>query len=191
MQEEAESILSATSVTSDTARLIVSADSEFNSAICWFLEEFSAKHSINELRVRCSGWIVVRFVIGLVSSKIPLNKAVKLLSTRVCASRASECLSIAIYIIWQNQLKILTILLNKCYNLKDIGLKSASLSYTYYENAIKKAIILSKDKNIVIGSCINPTDIEKINMPNEIDSYINILITCYNESLKKKIESKR
>ena len=123
--------LSATSVTSDTARLIVSADSEFNSAICWFLEEFSAKHSINELRVRCSGWIVVRFVIGLVSSKIPLNKAVKLLSTRVCASRASECLSIVIYIIWQNQLKILTILLNKYYNLKDIGLKSASLSYTY------------------------------------------------------------
>ena len=52
----------------------------------------------------------------------------------------------------------------------------------FYENAIKKAIILSKDKNIIIGSCINPNDIEKINMPNEIEAYINILITCSNEN---------
>lgn len=60
----------------------------------------------------------------------------------------------------------------------------------FYENAIKKAIILSKDKNIVIGSCINPNDIEKINMPNEIESYINILITCSNEELKKRLKAR-
>jgi adenylate kinase len=60
----------------------------------------------------------------------------------------------------------------------------------FYENAIKKAIILSKDKNIVIGSCINPTDIEKLNIPNEIGSYINILITCSNEELKKRLKAR-
>ena len=74
-------------------------------------------------------------------------------------------------------------------DLENINEYNENTYNSFYENAIKKAIILSKDKNIVIGYCINPIDIEKINMPNEIDSYINILITCYNESLKKKIES--
>ena len=49
---------------------------------------------------------------------------------------------------------------------------------------------MSKDKNIVIGSCINPNDIEKINMPNEIESYINILITCSNEELKNRLKAR-
>ena len=60
----------------------------------------------------------------------------------------------------------------------------------FYENAIKKAITLSKDKNIVIGSCINPNDIEKLNMPNEIGSYINILITCSNDELKNRLKAR-
>lgn len=75
-------------------------------------------------------------------------------------------------------------------DLENINEYNENTYNSFYENAIKKAIILSKDKNIVIGSCINPTDIEKINMPNEIDSYINILITCSNEELKKRLKAR-
>ena len=75
-------------------------------------------------------------------------------------------------------------------DLENINEYNENTYNLFYENAIKKAIILSKDKNIIIGSCINPTDIEKINMPNEIDSYINILITCSNEELKKRLKAR-
>ena len=75
-------------------------------------------------------------------------------------------------------------------DLENINEYNENTYNLFYENAIKKAIILSKDKNIIIGSCLNPTDIEKINMPNEIDSYINILITCSNEELKKRLKAR-
>ncbi len=75
-------------------------------------------------------------------------------------------------------------------DLENINNYNENTYNSFYENAIKKAIILSKDKNIVIGSCINPNDIEKINMPNEIESYINILITCSNEELKKRLKAR-
>ena len=48
----------------------------------------------------------------------------------------------------------------------------------FYENAIKKATSKSYNKNIIIGSCINPTDIEKINIPKEIEKVEMILLTC-------------
>lgn len=75
-------------------------------------------------------------------------------------------------------------------DLENINEYNENTYNSFYENAIKKAIILSKDKNIVIVSCINPNDIEKINMPNEIESYINILITCSNEELKKRLKAR-
>ena len=60
----------------------------------------------------------------------------------------------------------------------------------FYENAIKKAISKSGDKNIIIGSCINPTDIERIIIPEEICSFVNILITCSNEELEKRLKAR-
>lgn len=75
-------------------------------------------------------------------------------------------------------------------DLENINEYNENTYNSFYENSIKKAIILSKDKNIIIGSCINPTDIEKINMPNEIDSYSNILITCSSEELKKRLKAR-
>ena len=60
----------------------------------------------------------------------------------------------------------------------------------FYENAIKKANELSINKNIIIGSCINPNDLLKINIPNEIDIYENILITCSNEELINRLSNR-
>lgn len=75
-------------------------------------------------------------------------------------------------------------------DLENINEYNENTYNLFYENAIKKAVILSKDKNIVIGSCINPNDIEKIKMPNEIKSYINILITCSDEELKNRLKAR-
>lgn len=75
-------------------------------------------------------------------------------------------------------------------DLENINDYNESTYNCFYENAVKKAVTFSKDKNIVIGSCINPNDIEKINMPNEIESYINILITCSNEELRNRLKAR-
>lgn len=74
--------------------------------------------------------------------------------------------------------------------LENINNYNENTYNNFYENAIIKAVTLSKDKNIVIGSCINPNDIEKINMPNEIESYINILITCSDEEVKNRLKAR-
>ena len=58
----------------------------------------------------------------------------------------------------------------------------------FYENSINKSIQKSKGKNIILGSCINPTDFENINFPEEVDLCINILITCSNEELEKRLK---
>ena len=58
-----------------------------------------------------------------------------------------------------------------------------------YENAIKKAIELS-DKDIILGSCICHSDLEKFDMPKEIESYKSILITCSNEELIKRLKAR-
>ena len=57
----------------------------------------------------------------------------------------------------------------------------------FYENAIKNAISKSDNKNIIIGSCINPIDIEKIGVPKKIDKLDMILITCSNEEITKRL----
>lgn len=61
---------------------------------------------------------------------------------------------------------------------------------SFYENAIKNAISKSNNKNIIIGSCINPTDIEKLNIPKEIDNIEMILITCSEEQLINRLKSR-
>lgn len=60
----------------------------------------------------------------------------------------------------------------------------------FYENAIKKAILKADNKNIIIGSCINPTDIEKINIPKEIEKVEMILITCLEEQLISRLKQR-
>ena len=75
-------------------------------------------------------------------------------------------------------------------DLENINNYNENTYNLFYENAIKKAIIKSKYKNIIIGSCINPNDILKINIPREIESYKNILITCSDEELKKRLQAR-
>lgn len=60
----------------------------------------------------------------------------------------------------------------------------------FYENAIKKAVLLSNDKNIIIGSCINPNDIEKINIPEEVKTVEMILITCSEDVLYRRLKAR-
>ena len=43
-------------------------------------------------------------------------------------------------------------------------------SNLFYEDAIKVASLKSGDKNIIIGSCVNPVEIEQINIPSDIES---------------------
>ena len=75
-------------------------------------------------------------------------------------------------------------------DLENINNYDESTYNVFYENAIKNAITLSQGKNIIIGTCINPTDLEKISIPKEIDSYSNILITCANETLNKRLKDR-
>ena len=60
----------------------------------------------------------------------------------------------------------------------------------FYENAIKKTVEKSNDKNIILASCINPTDIERINIPKEIQSIHMIAITCSNDELYKRLKNR-
>ena len=46
-------------------------------------------------------------------------------------------------------------------DLENINNYDESTYNVFYENAIKNAITLSQGKNIIIGTCINPTDLEK------------------------------
>ena len=59
----------------------------------------------------------------------------------------------------------------------------------FHENAIKKAITKSDEKNIVIGSCINPTDLPNMNIDKDIDISL-ILMTCSNEELAKRLKER-
>ena len=59
-----------------------------------------------------------------------------------------------------------------------------------YEVAIKRAIDLSNNKDIIFGSCVCHSDLEKINIPEEVESYESILITCSNEELIKRLKDR-
>lgn len=60
----------------------------------------------------------------------------------------------------------------------------------FYENAIKKAVDKANNKNIIMGSCINPNDIDKLSIPKEIESIEMILITCSSDQLEKRLKAR-
>ena len=59
----------------------------------------------------------------------------------------------------------------------------------FYRNAVTKAIKKSNDKNIIISSCINPNDINSLNLSEEVNINM-ILITCSNEELTKRLKAR-
>lgn len=73
-------------------------------------------------------------------------------------------------------------------DLENINEYNSEAYNLFYENSIKNAIKKSNNKNIIIGSCINPLDIKKINIPKEIEKVEMILITCSNEELEKRLK---
>lgn len=75
-------------------------------------------------------------------------------------------------------------------DLENINNYSSNTYNLFYENAIKNAIIKSNGRNIIIGSCINLSDLKKINMPKEVYLFENILITCSNDELRKRLKAR-
>lgn len=74
--------------------------------------------------------------------------------------------------------------------LENINEYNSDTYTSFYENALKKAVLKSKNENILIGSCINPTDIKKIKMPEEITSLEMILIFCSSEELERRLKKR-
>lgn len=75
-------------------------------------------------------------------------------------------------------------------DLENINNYSSDTYNLFYENAIKNAVIKSNGKNIIIGSCINLSDLKKINIPKEVNLFENILITCSNDELRKRLKAR-
>lgn len=63
-------------------------------------------------------------------------------------------------------------------------------SNLFYEDAIKVASLKSGDKNIIIGSCVNPVEIEQINIPSDIESKKMILLYCSTEELERRLKAR-
>ena len=74
--------------------------------------------------------------------------------------------------------------------LENINEYNSDTYNLFYENAIKNAISKSNNKNIIIGSCINPTDIERLTIPREIEKVDMILITCSNEEIERRLNAR-
>ena len=60
----------------------------------------------------------------------------------------------------------------------------------FYEDIIKEAIKKSGDKNILLASCINPVEIERINMPDDIESKEMILLYCSSIDLTNRLTNR-
>ena len=60
----------------------------------------------------------------------------------------------------------------------------------FYEDTIKVASLKSGDKNIIIGSCVNPVEIEQINIPSDIESKKMILLYCSTEELERRLKAR-
>ena len=59
----------------------------------------------------------------------------------------------------------------------------------FYKNAVDKAIDKSKDKDIILFSCINHNDVENLKLEDCVTRII--LITCDNEELKKRLKNRK
>lgn len=60
----------------------------------------------------------------------------------------------------------------------------------FYENAIVKALKKSQGNDIIMASSINPTDIDRIILPKEIEKICMIIITCSNDELYKRLKKR-
>lgn len=58
-----------------------------------------------------------------------------------------------------------------------------------YEDAIKIALINSKDKNVILGFCLNPINLKELNIPNDLDIKM-ILLYCSNDELYKRLKDR-
>ena len=63
-------------------------------------------------------------------------------------------------------------------------------SNLFYEDAIKIASLKSDNKNIILGSCVNPVEIKEISMPDDIESMEMVLIYCSNEELERRLKAR-
>lgn len=68
-------------------------------------------------------------------------------------------------------------------NINDYNKETYNL---FYKNAIKKALGLSQG-NIIMGCCINPIDIDNIDIQNDIKM---ILITCSDKELFNRLKKR-
>lgn len=59
-----------------------------------------------------------------------------------------------------------------------------------YEDAIKRAVLKSDNKNIILGSCVNPVEIKQINIPSDIETMKMVLLYCSNEELEKRLKER-
>ena len=92
--------------------------------------------------------------------------------------------SICEYIKNNNALKEYTVFdIDDLENINDYNKESYTL---FYKNAINKALELSQG-NIILGCCINPKDIDNINIPSDIKM---ILITCSNKELENRLKKR-
>ena len=83
--------------------------------------------------------------------------------------------------------------LSKNYNIFDIdnllNVNDYKDNYDiFYKNAIDKAIDKSKDKDIILFSCINHSDVENLKLEDCITRIV--LITCDIEELKKRLKNR-
>lgn len=60
----------------------------------------------------------------------------------------------------------------------------------FYENAIKKACNLSEDKNILLITCMNPTDLDKISLPEEINEIYFVALTSSKENIIDRLKKR-
>lgn len=60
----------------------------------------------------------------------------------------------------------------------------------FYENALKNAVKMANDKDMVIGACISPNDLSEINVPQEIESINMIAITCSESELYRRLKER-
>lgn len=59
-----------------------------------------------------------------------------------------------------------------------------------YEDAIKKALLNSENKNVILGSCVNPVELKELNLSSDIESIEMVLLYCSNEELKRRLKAR-